>query len=54
MTRQTCGPQWWPSYFWLVLTGAGGPGPLGPPGSTTVPADAPPRIGKVEVSQSDL
>ena len=35
MTRETCGPIWWPSFFRLVLTGAGGAGPPGPPGTAT-------------------
>ena len=31
MTSETCGPVWRPSFFWLVLTGVGGPGPPGSP-----------------------
>ena len=30
MTRETCSPVWWPSFFLLVLPGAGGPGPPAP------------------------
>ena len=34
-TWNLCGRLRWPSFLWLIFTGPGGHGPLGPPGSAT-------------------